>query len=247
MPLNKNDVKERKEFLKCKYLKDGINSMTDDEILELMLIFSGNDGTKSETLKNYFGNLTSVFNADKNYLSEIAQLDEKSVVLLKLIPEISKIYAIESRKICRLTDTTIAKQYFMDYFMGFVSENFAVACVDKSMRITSISTIFTGTPEKIIGETREIIDFAMKNSCNSIFIAHNHPFGSAEPSHSDYASTNKLSLALKEFGIMIEDHIVTGRNDAISMRELPYTLQFKEYDNSKNYKINKNAEIQPNF
>lgn len=235
--MDKNIFKLRKEALLKKYIKNGYDSFNESELLELLLSYCNCSQDCSSAILNEFGNINAAFDANLINLAEFEEMNLKSAVLLKLIPNISRIYQMTSYKIKCLDTSNSAKKFFEHYFTGVLSENFAVVCVDNNMNIISTDTLSSGNREHVYTESKEIVNIAIKNKSNLIFISHNHK-GSAEPSHSDYISTDKLSKSLEFFGIHIIDHIIVGSKNSISMRELPYNLKFKEYDCSDMYRKN---------
>ena len=54
----------------------------------------------------------------------------------------------------------------------------------------------------------------------TIWMVHNHPSGSPEPSRQDIAITRDIAEAARKLGIMLHDHIIIGGGDHRSFRAM---------------------------
>jgi DNA repair protein RadC len=77
---------------------------------------------------------------------------------------------------------------------------------------------------KVFFSAREIFKLAFDYNAASIILVHNHPSGDATPSNDDIFSTKDLIKAGNLIGIRINDHIIIGNNNFVSMREKFKTL-----------------------
>ncbi|WP_374211825.1 JAB domain-containing protein [Erythrobacter fulvus] len=68
------------------------------------------------------------------------------------------------------------------------------------------------TPRKIFGR-------ALNLDARQILLAHNHPSGWAEPSEQDVRLTQSLCRQADELGLSIEDHLIVGAREVVSMKE----------------------------
>lgn len=233
----------RRKALREKYASEGFQSLSDCEIIELLLSYSAGKGFSAQAigLYEFFGSSYAAANADEYYLRSNFGLDEKSIALLKLLPQLSRLYFMEKGSIGRLSASHAAMNYFEKFFIGAVTEQLAAAAVDKLFAITASSVISFGAADSVNAVLRDIADFALKNRSDRIFIAHNHPAGSPSPSASDISSTDILCRRLKSLGIHLIDHIIVGKFSSLSMRELPTLLPFRDSD-SFGYSFERKSE-----
>lgn len=230
---SKNDKnKALKSLLMEKYANEGFDALNEKELIQLILTYSscGDCSELSEQLLDQYGSLNALINADLHTLTVKYGLNEQTAVMLKLIPRLSRLYFMDSSKITVLDSSRKAVKYFENYFIGALEEKLAALCTDERFRIIACKTIFAGSISAVNISCREIADFCLKNNSARIFIAHNHPLGSASPSGSDCAVTDMIFRTLEKLGITLIDHIIVGKHSALSMRELPYTMQFKNAD-----------------
>lgn len=228
--MNQNN-KSLRSLLTEKYLHNGTENMSDTELISLLLSYTSNGCHTNKIVENLikeYGSLNSVMDADIHLLMKNSNIDEKTAVLLKLIPQLSRIIALNSSKIVRLSTSERAKEYFRRYFIGAADELLAVVCTDEKMNITDVKSISFGSSVSVSTSCRKIVEFAIRNNSSHIFIAHNHPIGSAEPSSGDLYSTEIIYRTLENIGITLVDHIITAKDSAISIKELPYTEIFSD-------------------
>lgn len=67
---------------------------------------------------------------------------------------------------------------------------------------------------------RKIVRDALLYNAKAMILAHNHPSGDPKPSPDDMNSTQNLTSIMGSIGITVLDHIVIGRNDFASMKQL---------------------------
>lgn len=212
-----------------KYMQSGLSDFSGEETLKLLLSHSGGNSKFpeiAESLIKEYGSLNALMDADTQLLMKNHDIDEQTAVLLKIIPQLSRILSLESAGITKLTTSQNAIEYFRRYFIGTSEELLAVVCTDEKLNITAEKTVAYGSSVAINTYCRKIVEFALKNGSSHIFIAHNHPVGSAEPSASDLHSTELIHKTLENIGIKLIDHIIVAKDGAISMKKLPYASIF---------------------
>lgn len=66
----------------------------------------------------------------------------------------------------------------------------------------------------------------MRDNAASVIIAHNHPHGDPAPSPADVDFTADLLNILRNLNIPLNDHIIVGDREAISMSQMPRYAHF---------------------
>ena len=90
--------KEHRSRMKNRFLAEGIDSFEPHEILELLLYYSIPQKDTNElahTLIDRFGKLSAVFDAPYDDLLSVPGVSEHTATLIKLIPALSRRYALE--------------------------------------------------------------------------------------------------------------------------------------------------------
>lgn len=223
MTADKEKSKLLKNRLRDKYRKEGLETFSEAERIRLLLTYSSpaDFEKKSQRLYENYGSLSSAIDADTGSLEKICGLDERAIALLKIIPQLSRIYFMNEGKIAVLNSAKTAIKYFERYFIGALEEQLAIVCTDEKLRLISVKTISKGNSVSLKSSFRSIADFALNQGAACIFAAHNHPMGSAAYSVSDRLATDFLCENLEKLGITLIDHIIADKNSAVSLREQP--------------------------
>ena len=203
-----------------KFLSEGGASLTDREFLILLLSYCSRTSPEkaADRLLSVYGSFSAIADSDPKLLSHtLPSVD--AAVLFRLISRLSAVCAAEESNILRLRSPHDAKLYFSGLFTGVSEERMIIASADRSFRITAAKTLYSGSPLRISVICRDIADFVVSVGAERIFIAHNHPMGTSEPSAADISSTEKMIAALTKLGTTVTDHIITGKNGTFSMRE----------------------------
>ena len=98
-------------------------------------------------------------------------------------------------------------------------EHFLAIHLNTKNRVLAIETISIGTLDSSLVHPREVFRAAIKNSCASLILVHNHPSGEPYPSNEDLNITRRLKESGELLGIPVLDHIIIGGNKYISLRE----------------------------
>lgn len=194
--------------------------LSDKEYLALLLGFSGCkdcDASAAKLLDTY-GSFSAVIDADPHLLM-CGGTSTDAAVLFRLISRFAAICAAESPSDI-LTDCALAVSFFSSAYVGAVNEYITAAAVDKNMRITAVERISVGNSANVSAASRDIADFVVRNDSRCIFIAHNHPHASPEPSDADILGTETIIAALSKLGTALADHIIVSSGGGISMRKL---------------------------
>ncbi len=112
-----------RERLRNRFVKDGLESFEDHNILELLLFYSiarKDTNEEAHALINEFGSLSGVFDASYEDLCKVKGIGERTASLIKLVPEIFRKY--ETDKINKngviLNNAELVAKYASKYFKG---------------------------------------------------------------------------------------------------------------------------------
>ena len=78
--------------------------------------------------------------------------------------------------------------------------------------------------DTILVHPREVFRLAIMTAAAAIVIMHNHPSGEATPSEADIKVTRDLIRAGQLLKIEVLDHVIMGKPNHVSLRELGYFL-----------------------
>ncbi len=98
-------------------------------------------------------------------------------------------------------------------------ENFFCLYLDTRNSLIKKELVSVGNLNTSVIHPREIFRSAIRESANSVIMAHNHPSGNPEPSRDDIEITKLMISAGKLMGIHVLDHVVIGEAGYVSMAD----------------------------
>ncbi len=105
-----------------------------------------------------------------------------------------------------------------------------VCCVDTKCKPMIIEHVSVGTANSALVDMKSIFMSAILVNADGIFVFHNHPSGSAEPSIQDNLMTNKIREAGKLLDIQLLDHIIVGDSEYYSCNEKRLCAWREQYE-----------------
>lgn len=110
------------------------------------------------------------------------------------------------------------------------NEVFAVAFLDESGALIRCEGMFHGTAEAVRVNVVQVARAALRSGAAAIAVAHNHPFGCANPSEIDVRFTRRLMLVMTIAGIPLKDHLIVTHDRTHSMQKQgPWPLPLEEF------------------
>ncbi|KAA6183702.1 DNA repair protein [Thiohalocapsa marina] len=116
-----------------------------------------------------------------------------------------------------MSDPTTSLQYFRLRLAREPREIFLCAFLDTRHRLIEMVELFQGTLDGCSVHPRVVAQEALRRNAAACLIVHNHPSGDPTPSTADVAITKRLSEVLMLFDIRVLDHLVVGRDGAVSL------------------------------
>jgi DNA repair protein RadC len=121
----------------------------------------------------------------------------------------------------RIQGTDDAVAFCRDHFARLADgaqEEFHVVCLDARHQVLGTHRVSVGSLDRSLVHPREVFRPAVKDAAKAVLVVHNHPSGDPTPSAEDFTVTARMEEAGKTLGIQLLDHIVVGRQGAVSIR-----------------------------
>ncbi len=212
-----------RERLRESFLRQGLDGMSDINVLELLLFYAIPRRDTNETahlLLKRFGSLDKVFSASYEELCDVEGIGRNAASLIVLIPQIVKRSRLTGKKKIRLIrNSEDAREFFLPYFMFEQNEVLYLLCLDSKRAVLACTEMGRGTVNAVDANIRRIAEKALQTHAVSTIIAHNHPGGVAAPSREDEFFTRGLYNALETVGILLEDHIIVAEEETFSFAD----------------------------
>lgn len=213
----------RRERVKERVRKEGIENFAPHEVLEYMLYpFIPRKDTTSiaHALLTEFGTIDNVLHASEEALLTVPRMPKAAALAF---PQYRKIIGKASREkilnIHSLDNTDKAAKYLIEYIGSENLERVSIVLLNSKCSIINVKIISSGDPVRSEVNVREIVNSALNSSAAGIILAHNHPSGDLRPSEDDIAATKFLKKLLDGLSIKLYDHLIVNRFSAYSLRE----------------------------
>lgn len=222
-----------RERLRQKFLERGIQALTDEELLELLLTL----GTPRRDCKpmaraaiQCFGSLRQVLEAPPEQLLDIPGIGPRNSLALKLVHGVARRF-LEDRlegMPYRFGSSQEVFDYLYHSMRDLKREVFKVLFLDSQNRILKVEDMFQGTLTTSAVYPREVIRRALEVHAAGMVAAHNHPSGDPKPSQDDLRITKDLVMAGRVMGIRVLDHLIIGEGAYSSLADLGHIARFQE-------------------
>jgi DNA repair protein RadC len=228
---NINKSEGHRTRLKDKYLEYGIESLTDSEVVELLLML----GTPRRDVKQAarmaiksLGGLREVLSADAQTLATIPGLGEKNTIALRLIRDTANRF-LRSKIVGRsfLENPREIFDFLYHRLRDRKVEVLTIIFLNSQNEILRVEEPFPGLPTQSLADIRVILRRAMELDAAGLVLAHNHPSGYVDPSEPDCLLTEKFTTAADALGINLVDHLIIGDNRYYSFSESGLLASYK--------------------
>ena len=220
---NRPHYLDHRKRIKERFVKTGVSSFQDYEVLELLLTYAlARKDVKSiaKELVARFKTFQGVLDAPLEELKSIKGIGEHTAILLKLTKDCSDFYLrgkiLQNNVISRPGDLL---NYCRSVMTGLGNEQFRVIFLNAKNEVLHDELLQEGTVDQTAVYPRKILEHALQRKATALIFVHNHPSGNPEPSSHDKTLTQSLVKVSDTLGIKVHDHIIIGKNRYFSFRE----------------------------
>lgn len=204
--------------------RGGYVALQDYELLELILFRALPRGDVKPLARNLlaqFGDPSGVLSATEARLLEVTGIGQEVITEFRLIEAVALNFG-QSRIMHKpaLANWNQMISYCRTKIAEKNKEEFHVLFLDKKNHIIADEMMGSGTVDHAPVYPREVIKRALELSASALILVHNHPSGDPTPSKADIDMTNKLYTLADQFNIVIHDHLIIGRVNEVSFKNL---------------------------
>lgn len=198
-----------------KALKQGLNNLTDAELLAIIIKCGTKDRSAleiSNQLLNDYHSLYEISNLSINKLASIKGIGTiKALTILSSI-ELGKRSTINDSKKIKINNADDIYKLYQNRYLNVFQEELFVIFLNNKNEIIHEEVIFKGSINQSMFHPREVFKKAIDYLAVKIILIHNHPSGDTTPSQADDFFTINMIKNGKMLGINIIDHIIIGKD-----------------------------------
>ena len=224
----KNVHEGHRQRMKKYFVQNGFKGLEEHQILEMILFYAvprKDTNLMAHRLLDRYGSIAKVCDAPVDTLKNDFGLSESTAVLLKMIPEMARVYS-ESKHTAEIIDLDNAADILRSKFIGANVEKVALALGTANGRLIMCDIVCEGSINATEMPIRKIVDLALRHNAKYAYVAHNHPSELCLPSRPDLETTRMLSETLYSIGVVLADHIIFTDTDSFSIHS---HTKFKKY------------------
>ncbi len=206
-----------------KLTKYGAEVLSNAELLAILI----RTGTKNESaidiaykLLRHQDGIGFLMDSRAEELGDIHGIGPAKAAQLKAAVELGKRLASQSyKKEIYIRCSKDASNLVMEDMRYLKKEYMKAILLNIKCGLIGIEEISVGSINSSIVHPREVFAPAIKKSCASILLVHNHPSGDPTPSQEDLNITRRLAESGKILGIEVVDHIIIGDGTYVSLKD----------------------------
>lgn len=187
-------------------------NITDLDYFTGLLGFVSNKGAedRAEALLMRYHTIENVFTATVKELTDIT--DEKHAFYLKLLAYITSRRKTDLYRKGKIYTKAEIAEYLKAVYLGESVEKICLIAFDEKNRFIGCRLIGEGTVGASEVMPRKAVDCALTMGAKRVSVAHNHPFGTTDPSSDDINVTKLFGNLFAGCDIEFSDHyIVAGQ------------------------------------
>ncbi|MCY0978335.1 DNA repair protein RadC [Chryseobacterium wangxinyae] len=207
-----------------KFLLKGKNSLSDSELLAIIMGSGSRDETALELARK-------ILNSVDNSWHQLSLLTIKDLIKFKGVGEVKAISIATALEIGRrrasqeipdkpqISSSKDAYQILRLHLADLRTEEFWAIFLNQSNKVIHIAQLTQGGINQSIVDIRIVFKTALEHFATGIIISHNHPSGNLKPSQEDLSITKNIKEAGKLMNIQLLDHLIITQNAYLSFTD----------------------------
>lgn len=196
-----------------KMLYKGIASLSDAELLAILIRSGNRDETAVELSRKILNNLNNNLHelGKQNYeeLSKYKGIGEAKAMSILAALELGRRRNMSSAlEMDKITCSNDVANYMRPLMGDLDHEEFWVLFLNRQNKVTDRQKLSEGGITGTVIDVRRVLKRALEKHATSIIIAHNHPSGNLDASEADRKITRQLKEASTVMEIPLLDHLI---------------------------------------
>jgi len=207
-----------------KMLKKGLSSLSDAELLAILLVNGGKSVSALDLAKAILAqaenNLNVLAKKDIADLQKVSGIGPAKAVTILAAIELGRRRSQQPvMQQISIKGSKDVAEYFQAKLADLQHEEFWVLLLNRANRIIHSYRLSQGGISGTVIDVRLLMKEAMNQLASSIIVCHNHPSGSLQPSSQDISLTKKIAEASKMIDIPLIDHLIVSNSGYYSFAD----------------------------
>lgn len=201
----------RRQKLRARFLRDGLDTFNECEVLEFALGFGiprVDTNPAAHSLINKFGSLRAVVDAHPTDLQAAYGIGENAAVFLNFLKQFTSYLAKQEIKQTKINTPQQAVDYLRPLMQTYAVEQLLIVCLDPAGNVKTVDTITNNELDMVHVNLRDLITLVTATKTAKVLIAHNHLNEDPSPSVADMQLTRRLTATLHTLNIDFLDHLI---------------------------------------
>ena len=164
-----------------------------------------------------FASLDRVMSASIDALSSVDGISKKTARLIQLAFAISKRMSAPKESVIKNFDVEIIGNFLVEKHKFETKESVSLLMFDNSCKYISMKKLSEGSVNSSDVDVRKIAEFSLACNAGCIMLAHNHPYGVAEPSEFDITVTRAVRRSLAMINLNLVEHFVVAPDGYVAL------------------------------
>ena len=208
-----------------KMLRKGVQSLTDAELLAILIASGNNNETAVELSRR-------ILHECQDNLNELAKLTindlckrfngigpAKAITIMAAMELGKRRKMAETLERKKITASKDLFDLFEPILVDLPHEEFWVAFLNHANKVIDLKRLTQGGTTQTVVDLPMLLKMAIEKSAQIIVVAHNHPSGQNRPSHEDEVITRKIKAGCEAIGIRLLDHIILAHDKYYSFSD----------------------------
>ena len=216
--------------LRDRFLKGGRQSLSDHELLELLLTYAiprRDVKPAAKALLLQHGSLAAVLLQSPETLRSAGGLGPRSAALILLTRELmARSLELEAHSGLKISCPEDVADLVRLELGPEPRECLLLLCLNTANQLIRQVRLARGTVNQAPVYPREVVQAALDHGATAVILVHNHPGGQCAPSREDLEITRSLSETLGKLDIRLHDHLIVTSASVYSImggREVTFT------------------------
>lgn len=207
-----------------KMLKKGLSSLSDAELLAILLVNGGKSVSALDLAKAILAqaenNLNVLAKKDIADLQKVSGIGPAKAVTILAAIELGRRRSQQPvMQQISIKGSKDVAEYFQAKLADLQHEEFWVLLLNRANRIIHSYRLSQGGISGTVIDVRLLMKEAMNQLASSIIVCHNHPSGSLQPSSQDISLTKKIAETSKMIDIPLIDHLIVSNSGYYSFAD----------------------------